>query len=34
VTEDEARGALAAFDAVGGLERWIAEQPWLATPGG
>ncbi len=23
-----------AFDAVGGLERWIADQPWLAAPGG
>ncbi len=34
MTETEARAALAAFDAVGGLERWIAEQPWQATPTG
>jgi hypothetical protein len=34
VTEAEARAALRALDAVGGLERWIAEQPWLAAPGG
>ena len=35
MTEDEARAALAAFDGLGGLERWIAEQrPWEATPGG
>ena len=34
MTEDQARAALAAFDAVGGLERWIAAQPWLAAPGG
>ena len=34
MTEAEARAALAAFDAVGGVERWIAEQPWLAAPGG
>ena len=34
MTEDQARAALAAFDAVGGLEQWIAEQPWLAMPGG
>jgi hypothetical protein len=34
VTEDQARAALAAFDAVGGLERWIAEQRWEAVPGG
>jgi hypothetical protein len=35
VTEAEARAALAAFDGLGGLERWIAEQrPWQATPGG
>jgi hypothetical protein len=34
MTEAEARAALAAFDAVGGVERWTAEQPWLAAPGG
>ena len=34
MTEAEARAALAGFDAVGGLERWFAEQPWLAAPGG
>ncbi len=34
VTEDEARAALRAFVAVGGLERWIAEQRWEAIPGG
>jgi hypothetical protein len=35
VTEAEARAALRAFDAVGGLERWIAEQrPWQAAAGG
>ncbi len=34
MTEDQARAALAALDGVGGLERWIAEQPWLAAPGG
>jgi hypothetical protein len=35
VTEAEARTALAAFDGLGGLERWIAEQrPWKATPAG
>ena len=35
MTEAEARAALAAFDGLGGLERWIAEQrPWQAMPGG
>ena len=34
MTEAEARAALAAFDAVGGLERWIADQPGPAAPGG
>ena len=35
MTEAEARAALAAFDGIGGLERWIAEQrPWQAAPGG
>ncbi len=34
MTEAEARAALRAFDGVGGLERWIAAQPWHAAPGG
>ncbi len=35
MTEDQARTALAAFDGLGGLERWIAEQrPWEAIPSG
>ncbi len=35
MTEDQARAALAAFDGLGGLERWIAAQgPWQATPAG
>ncbi len=34
MTEAEARAALAAFDGLGGLERWIAEQSWEATPAG
>jgi hypothetical protein len=34
VTEAEARAALAAFDGVGGLERWMADRPWQAVPGG
>jgi hypothetical protein len=34
VTEDEARAAPAGFDGLGGLEAWIAEQPWEAAPGG
>ena len=35
MTEDEARAALAAFDGLGGLERWVAAQrPWEAAPGG
>ncbi len=35
MTETEARAALAAFDGLGGLERWIAAQrPWEAVPGG
>lgn len=32
--EAEIRTPLAGFDGVGGLEAWIAEQPWLAAPGG
>ena len=34
MTEAEARAALAAFEAVGDIERWIAEQRWEAIPGG
>ena len=34
MTEAEVRAALAAFDAIGGMECWIAAQPWLAAPGG
>lgn len=35
MTEAEARAALGAFDGVGGIERWIAEQRrWRASPGG
>ena len=34
MTEAEARAALAAFDAVGGIERWIAVQSWQVVSGG
>ena len=34
MTKDQARAALAALDGVGGLERWIAQQPREAVPGG
>ncbi len=34
MTEDQARAALASFDGVGGLEAWIAGQPWKAESGG
>ena len=34
LTEAEARAALAAFDAIGEIEQWIAEQWWEAIPGG
>ncbi len=35
MTEEAARAALAAFDGLGGLERWIAEQrPWQAIATG
>ncbi len=33
-TEEEARAALCAFVAVGGLEAWIAAQRWEPIPGG
>ncbi len=34
MTEGEARAALTAFSGIGGLERWIAEQPWDAAQDG
>jgi hypothetical protein len=34
MTEAEARAALRAFEAVGEIEQWIAEQPWEAVAGG
>ena len=34
MTEAEARTALRAYDAIGGIEPWIADQPWKAAPGG
>ncbi len=35
MTETEVRAALAAFDGLGGLERWIAAQrPWEPAQGG
>jgi hypothetical protein len=34
VTEAEARAALRAVVGVGEVERWIAEQRWVAVPGG
>ena len=34
MTEAEAQAALAGFDDVGGLERWIADQRWEAVPSG
>ena len=34
MTEAEARAALAAFDAVGGLEQQLAKQRWQADAGG
>jgi hypothetical protein len=34
VTEKEARALLSDCDSLGGLERWIVEQPWIAVPGG
>lgn len=34
MTEAEVRAALAGFDGVGGLERWIADQRWEAAPRG
>ena len=34
MTEEAARAALAAFDGLGELERWIAGRPWQAIPTG
>jgi hypothetical protein len=34
VTETEARAALRAFLAVGGIEPWIASRRWQAVPDG
>ena len=34
VTEAEARAALRAFVAVGGIEQWLAEQWWEPGAGG
>ena len=35
MTVDQTRAALAAFDGLGWLERWIAAQrPWKAIPAG
>jgi hypothetical protein len=34
VTEAEARVALRAFVGIGGVEPWIADQPWKAVAGG
>jgi hypothetical protein len=34
MTEDVARALLRAVDGVGGLEAWIAGQPWRKAPGG
>jgi hypothetical protein len=34
MTEDEARQLLRDCSGFGGLEAWIAEQPWEVAPGG
>lgn len=34
MTEAEARAALRAHDGIGGLEPWLADQPWRPAPGG
>jgi hypothetical protein len=34
MTEAEARTLLRQCDSVGRLEAWIADQPWVAAPGG
>ncbi len=34
MTEAEARDLLQRCDGAGGLEAWMARQPWQAMPGG
>ena len=34
MTEAEARAALAAYEAIGEVERWVAAQRWEAIAGG
>jgi hypothetical protein len=34
MTEDEVRALLAGCDGQGGLEMWIARQPWQVTQDG
>lgn len=34
MTETEARDLLRAHQGVGGLEPWMAAQPWRPAPGG
>ena len=34
MTEDAARDLLHNYGGFGGLEAWIAEQPWTVVPGG
>lgn len=34
MTEVEARDILRAHQSVGGLEPWLAAQPWRPAPGG
>ena len=34
MTEAHAHAALAGYDSFDGLEPRIAEQPWMAVPGG
>jgi hypothetical protein len=34
MTEAEARNLLRAHQGVGGLELWMAAQPWRPAPGG
>jgi hypothetical protein len=34
MTEAEARELLRQCDGAGGLEAWIARQPWRTVPGG
>jgi hypothetical protein len=34
MTEADARTLLRNWPGLGGIEAWMAEQPWEATPGG